>query len=339
MSSKIRLEFIDLAKGFCIMLVVMHHMTCHIDIEIPYRTALCSFRMPFYFMLSGLFFKTYESFWGFLKRKVNKLLIPFFFFYISTSVCLPLFLKIIGYDVQHADIVGIKSLYAFIYPMHQTYSNAAIWFLLCLFWCNVLFYIVYLLASKYVYPNFIIVVICIALGGGGYVLQKYNIYLPVYWDSTLSALPFFCCGYILNKGTNVLQPNKYDKFNVFFVILCFAFVLSFSEDVILRSNEIKGTWITFLICGFLGSLGVVLCSKMIHKLPGVSFLGRYSIIILCTHMLVIQVVLTVIRRFHFSNVCEFIVVFICTMLSYFIIIPFCKKYFPYVTAQKDVIRV
>ena len=323
------------------MLVVMHHLNEHVDIEIPCQTALCSFRMPFYFMLSGLFFKTYESFVGFLKRKINKLLIPFLFFYITTSVCLPLFLKIIGYDVEHVDIVGIKSIYAFIYPIHQSYSNVAIWFLLCLFWCNLLFYIVFLLSDKFSdrYSNISIVSICFALGLLGNILSKYNIGLPVYLDSALSALPFFCCGYILNRRTNVLLPNKLDKFNILIVLLCFSFVAYFSENILLLRNEINGSWITFLACGFLGSMGVILCSKKIHKLPLVSFFGRYSIIILCTHLLVMQVVLIVIRKLALPNVAEFIIVFICTMLSYLVIIPFCKKFLPYVTAQKDVIKV
>lgn len=323
------------------MLVVMHHMTYHIDIYIPYATALRSFRMPFYFMLSGLFFKTYESFVGFLKRKVNKLLIPFFFFYITTTVLLPLCLKVIGYDVQHVDVVGIKSLYAFVYPIHQEYPNIAIWFLLCLFWCNLLFYLVNLLANKLScsYAKYSIVTICVVLGFCGYELQKHNLYLPAYFDTSLSALPFFGCGYFLNRETNVLQTNKLDKFNILFVIFCFAFVGCFAEEIVLLHNYIKGEWITFLACGVLGSIGVVLCSKMIHKLPLVSYLGRYSIIILCTHMLVIQVVLIVIRRFALSNVMEYITAFICTMFLYLIIIPFCRKFLPYVTAQKDVIKV
>ena len=323
------------------MLVVLTHCTGHIGVGLPYSSAISSFRMPFYFILSGLFFKTYESFNGFLKRKVNKLLIPFFFFYVTTTILLPLCLRTIGYDVRNVDVVGIKLLYAFIYPIHQTYSNFPIWFLLCLFWCNFLFYIVFLLSDKLSasYSKISIVVICLALGLLGYVLSKYEIGLPVYLDSALSALPFFCSGYILNRGTNVLLPNKYDKFNIFFVLFCFIYVVSFSKSINFSFNELRGTWFTFLTCGFLGSLGVILCSKMINKLPLVSYFGRYSIIILCTHMLIIQVVLIVIRKLSLSNIMEFIVVFICTMLSYLIIIPFCKKFLPYVTAQKDVIKV
>lgn len=72
--AKQRIQFIDLAKGICITLVVLHH--CHI--ETPY---LVYIRMPLYFILSGLFFKTYDGLADFTKRKINKILIPFLFFY------------------------------------------------------------------------------------------------------------------------------------------------------------------------------------------------------------------------------------------------------------------
>lgn len=72
-----RIEFIDLAKGVCILMVVMGHSGFPIDIpgwEIV--------RMPLYFILSGLFFKDYGSFMNILVQKTNKILIPFLFFYL-----------------------------------------------------------------------------------------------------------------------------------------------------------------------------------------------------------------------------------------------------------------
>ena len=78
--SSARIEWIDLANGICIILVVLFHV-CH---EYPLEVQISSFRMPLYFILSGLFFKQYEGFIGFLKRKTNKLLIPFLFFLFFT---------------------------------------------------------------------------------------------------------------------------------------------------------------------------------------------------------------------------------------------------------------
>ena len=72
-----RIEFADLAKGICIMLVVLLHVFG--DMSGVIIKIMNLFRMPLYFVLSGLFFKTYDGFITFLKKKTNKLLIPFFF--------------------------------------------------------------------------------------------------------------------------------------------------------------------------------------------------------------------------------------------------------------------
>lgn len=64
------IEFIDLAKGVCIILVVMFH----VGIDIPHLDII---RMPLYFIISGLFYKPYDSITSFCIKKPNKILIPF----------------------------------------------------------------------------------------------------------------------------------------------------------------------------------------------------------------------------------------------------------------------
>lgn len=66
---KNRIVWIDLAKGFCIMLVVFHHVASVLGVSYPFDVQARGFRMPLYFILSGLFFKQYEGFLGFLKEK------------------------------------------------------------------------------------------------------------------------------------------------------------------------------------------------------------------------------------------------------------------------------
>lgn len=63
--SKNRIEFIDLAKGICIILVVMYH--CGLGGLIPGDKLL---RMPLYFVLSGLFFKDYGKA-SLVKKRTN----------------------------------------------------------------------------------------------------------------------------------------------------------------------------------------------------------------------------------------------------------------------------
>lgn len=141
-----RIEYVDLAKGFCIILVAAVHVTDFFHLQFPLSDFFTAFRMPLYFFLSGLFFKRYENFLGFIKRKTNKLIFPFFFFYILTSVLLSNLLMLIGYEVRNSDVMGWSSLYAFVTPEH--FPNGPIWFLLCLFWLNTIFYCVVMLSER-----------------------------------------------------------------------------------------------------------------------------------------------------------------------------------------------
>lgn len=84
-----RIEFIDLAKGFCILLVILAHVFG--DTSGTFIEMMDVFRMPLYFILSGLFFKTYGGIFPFFKKKTNKLLIPFicsYLFIILPAGCL-----------------------------------------------------------------------------------------------------------------------------------------------------------------------------------------------------------------------------------------------------------
>lgn len=61
---KPRIEFIDLAKGVCILFVVLGHCSVGTDGYIP-----GALRMPLYFILSGLFFKDYGGFSYLFEKK------------------------------------------------------------------------------------------------------------------------------------------------------------------------------------------------------------------------------------------------------------------------------
>lgn len=68
MSTSQRIDFFDLVKGICILLVVSGH--CGFPIDIPGYEIV---RMPLYFILSGMFFKDYGGFKNLLIKKVNKI--------------------------------------------------------------------------------------------------------------------------------------------------------------------------------------------------------------------------------------------------------------------------
>lgn len=73
-----RVEWIDTAKGICILLVVLHHCSQMMHEPYLFSRDVLTFRMPLYFILSGLFFKYYSPKVFFVK-KTNKLLAPYVF--------------------------------------------------------------------------------------------------------------------------------------------------------------------------------------------------------------------------------------------------------------------
>ena len=90
--------------------------------------------------------------------------------------------------------------------------------------------------------------------------------------------------------------------------------------------------------GILGTMSVLLLSKMMGKIPILTYIGRYSIIVLCTHVYVIHFVNHFIRLAEGTSL-RLTVVFVMTVLGCLALIPLFKKYLAYFTAQKELIRV
>ena len=337
-----RIEFLDLAKGICIVLVVVYHLTAYYGFHMPAADFFKAFRMPLYFFLSGLFFKTYSGFFDFLKRKVNKLLIPFLFWYLLCSVCITLIIYHVGGIVLENTgyTTLLKGLVAFIF--YENFSNSAIWFLLCLFEVNIIFYIVLLLAERYFKTNVIsICIISLFCGCLGVALGLLHVNLPMYIDSSMTALPFFVFGYIVNQYTPIISPNKFDKFNIPIAIAMFLVVYCLAGHYSLKFNRFDSIRTAILIypCGFLGTMGVVLVAKALKRIPIISLWGRYSIMLLVTHKMLYQLFAPIGPIIGATIQWSYVINLILTFSSYFLLIPFMKKYMPHVTAQKDVIPI
>lgn len=330
MESNKRIVWIDLAKGICILLVVLSHVAEWVRVEIAFSNQLSSFRMPLYFVLSGLFFKQYEGFWGFVKRKVNKLLIPFVFFLLTTSV------------VPYAVVNQENSLYLFFTKQNGPVYNFAIWFLLCLFEINVLFYAIQVLSHKFVsnYRLACVILISILFGAIGLVLGVKECRLPLYIGTTFTAIPFFAFGWWLRNYTGFLPSPVSTIRDVTIVILCALIVVFAADRVIYSSNFIPpGNGFAFVhLCGIAGTMMVLVLAKMLKSLPLISFWGRYSIIILCTHQIAIMAVDYLLSN-TFSGSLLLLMVFLLTILICHVLILFMRRYMPHVTAQKDLIRI
>ena len=320
---KNRVVFFDLAKGFCILLVVVFHITEYYKIEMPVDNMIRSMRMPLYFFLSGCFFKTYNGFFDFLARKTNKLLIPFIFWFLLGSVLL--------HNTKNM-LIGFA---------YGKFPNGAIWFLLCLFWVNIMFYVISIIARKFKNTLAAIIVLSVLTSLIGVSLGAFSIRIPLFIDSAYTSLPFFLFGYLMYRYTPIVTPNKIDKWTPVIVLILLVLLYFFSPDYTLKNNR-EVNYYSFLViylCGFAGALCVVLLSKWIKRLSVFNYWGRYSIMILVSHILVYQLVGFALKYTSLSVTWCFLINLLVTMGICSLLIPLFIKFMPHVTAQKDIIPV
>ena len=262
--------------------------------------------------------------------------LPFVFFYLVTS--LPLKWLSIR---QEKGSIGFFDLLTGVY--YEDFSYSAIWFLLSLFVVNLLFYLIYSVSTKTnKHSTLVIVLLSMIVGFIGLLLGYLEINLPLYIDTSLTALPFFMAGFVVKKYTNLLGPNSLDKYTFLVILLCFAIVAVFSDGKVIFIKNVYSTqsYFTLYPLGFLGTIGILYCAKFFNHIPFISYLGRYSIMVLVTHLLFFPRLKPIVSMVFGGKMVEmqFVVTFLLTLLLCFALIPLMKRFLPHVTAQEDVLK-
>ena len=324
-----RITYIDLAKGFCIVLVVLFHTKGVLNVHYSCDAFLASFRLPLYFFLSGLFFKDYGSFIRFIIKKVNRLLVPFFCFYLCFSVCVPNLLHNV-LNINFDTVVGWTSIWAFIHP--GQYPNIPIWFLWCLFLMNVLFLIIYKVSNRYggQFSISIVILFCVTCGfiGSQFINSEFTDYGNFF--KALQNMPFFCFGYLLKHYGGLQCIQEMSRPSIIFFILIFLFLTFFLTIF----------YPVYFMTGVTGTLFILLLARLIDRLPFFSYVGRYSIMLLLTHDLLIRALtpLCVSLSEKTGSQTAIFLLFITVLMSYYLLIPLMQRFLPHVTAQKPLFR-
>ena len=329
-----RIDFVDLTKGICILLVVMSHIGGAFD-QLDYDSMLSCFSMPLYFFISGIFFKSYEGLFGFVIRKINKLIIPFLFFYISSFLLKYIVWKIAP-GVFHLPVSWKELLIVF--EGHDLIRfNPPLWFLIALFNCNILFYFVHFLRDKHLFAMFIVTLL---IGSTGFYLGKQQIVLPVYLDVAMTALPFYVAGFWIRRYNFFLFPHhRFDKIIPAFISLALVVMYLTATPLGMRTNNYPGNIFQVYIAAFAGIFTIMLLCKKIKKLAIVSYLGRYSIITLSIHAPILHFVSPLLDHYIHNSWLQAIVLLLLTLAICFLLTPLLLKVIPQLVAQKDLLKI
>lgn len=299
-----RIPYFDLAKGVCILLVIWFHLGVHSALD-PYLNAT---RMPLYVFLSGLFFKTYGGILQLIRKKTKRLLIPFFFFYLTTSVLLPILAhNLLGLQFETGQ--DWRLLYAFL--TYNDFPNIPLWFLWALFMLNISFYVL----QRFIKSEILLGLTCLGLG----ILLGNVLTLPASISKAFAYFFYFYLGYMATRR-DVIDRLPVWKALPISLVLFIALGFFYSTSAVLL-------YIQQTLLSVTGVLTLLLLCRVIEYLPYISYVGRYSIMLLVTHE-------PLIRLMNVAHIENAYVCFLLLAVSYLFIIPFMRRYMPHVTAQK-----
>lgn len=268
-----RINFIDFAKGIGILLIVM----CHVGIKQEQIYIFYAAQVPLFFVLSGLFFeKSYQK-GRFIIKKVNTILAPFMVYYLLSYVIFYILKAVVGgTNPMVSNYSG-----AFDILSQRLLFNGPIWFLLCLFEVELMFYLLF----RFFTNKVIKILICIGLFIVGCILGNKQMFIPLKIDASFVAMPFFYLGILLGREKWFVGNMKWGVALVL-AVLSFVPYLIFPCKIDMNAGLYMGN--TFLL--WLGCLGLVMCIIFISKAfcynVIINWLGVNSLVIMCTHHLV-----------------------------------------------------
>ena len=323
MAAKARIAYIDFMKGLCIILVVAFHVktTAFGD---PYGYMLQQFRIPMYFFLSGLFFKLYDGFFDFARKKVNNIIVPLVvFLIIGTIYCF-------GRNLLESHFSVSEALDRM--PLNPIENNTPTWFLVVLFEVNIIYY----LLQKYL-PRWLTIVAALLLSAIGYAIVQMHYTIYCYIDIAFVAMPFFVLGSESRK-LGLLERGPHVAVRVIFAVAVAVILFFFSQ----RINMLHRVYPSYFRLYMLPALSIMsllfLCQYIKRPVPIISHLGRYSIMVLGTHYFLIGPFKALIGKLLPSladTLWPFLIVLVLVIVFEFPVIYLLRKYVPRFTAQEE----
>lgn len=312
-----RFDYVDIAKGIGIMLVIMGH------IEYDYVPFCGSVHIPLFFILAGYLYdidktpgRTYGELVG---RRVKRLLVPYFIY--NMILYVKYLLKLI---LSHTFTMrlGMQGFLGFVYSSALLYKNVPaeenfegfvfgngpLWFLTAMAVSSVIFYFViyFVLNHKFDWTKIIVssLVLCVL----SYTLCRVlPVYLPWSIEAALLGTVFMLMGMCLRKYRVIEKTAKQYWLPVLCVLL-FALLHHINGAANLALQDYGKFMSVYLVLGLLGTVVVLWIScRFAHNIiinKALSYVGQNTLIILAFHMTCISVFVSVLGKMRLDALTE-----------------------------------
>ncbi len=289
---KVRLDYLDIAKGLAIFLVVIGHVPDSFDAPF-YRVVLYAFHMPLFFIVSGAVtrrhshFEKYnwENFGEFVKKNFFALVVPYLIWALIYQ----------QFNIKAFPYI----LYGTRWSLNEAASNTVLWFLPCLFSSRIIVELLLWLSTKFKMNRRLFAAIAaVILFVLGFVLPVPEMQLPFGLSPAPIAAGFILLGYACKgvmdefhkKGVllhaAVLAVSAAAFYIGVFVIegqeLVSMFVCSYGDPVRFFCNSISGTVAVMTLASLIAKIPEKAFGDPVRRF--LSWLGRSTMGIFLVHV-------------------------------------------------------
>ena len=292
LSSKNNREmWLDIAKFFGIVLVVLNHM----NIKIPLVTFFGGmFYMPVFFVAAGYTYRNKgESFKTFVLGKAKRLLIP----YAVCNVFLVLFFTVLNRSVSKPSVLGIFYSRSMMMKATSEWNmalmsnlNAPTWFLTCIFLCLCIYFLV---DRKFADAKKRRIAVLAAMAVG-IVLRKVSpVLLPWSIENALFFTGMLEAGRFLKEtGLSWLRKNEWIYVNLLILFVALSYI---QGSVNVSISEYGRSMPLYFLTGTVGSILCMKAAELTERYLKIlakplAFVGRHTLPILCWHLFVIEII-------------------------------------------------
>lgn len=314
------------------MIIVALHITGFV------HASLSSLILSSFFVISGYFFNFNQTDSAVIIKKINQLLVPYLFFFFLSFIIYSPYTFFLGLP----PVVQLSNIYK-----SNIGINNPIWFIECLFWCNIILLLLFRLFRNFRQKQFVIFSSVALSALCGFYLRKNNIFLPMHFTTALVALPLFYFG-LLFKNINMLAQRGQKKF--FLRELPVGIFLLGIVIIMIQTNgyafwqyhslTLFGSPILAYILPVLLVSCILLVFKPLPRIPFLEWIGQSSLIVLGMHMIVGVPVMKIINTAFIDVDWEYRrwISFTITLILSITLIPIIKKIFPHAIGVKPLIN-
>lgn len=292
LAAKKRIEWIDIAKGVAIILIVLGHA----PIGPKLYGYLYSFHVPLFFFVAGITFRfnVEESFFSFIKKKFLRLMVPYYAFGLIAISIFCLMNKIKGealdmFGYNPTPLQMIKSLVYGSGENHALHFYQALWFLPCLFSVYLISYCICKKVSilrKFFKESvvlccavlFVVVTLCI---------RKFcaSLSLPFGLVQAFAHIPFFLLAVVLRTSALMCTDKRLINM-ILAVFLVFAgAAISIGHYFCVagfKQLTLHAVLLSYVV-GVLSCLGYVNLCISVCNFKILSFVGQHTLSLLVLH--------------------------------------------------------